>query len=114
MSKQLQLQIQKALDSTGGVVRYDELLSAALAGHVHLWSRKNSVILGAIQHNTLVFHLAAGRLKDVLILLEEAYSWARDQGVERAVFVGRRGWSKALQYHGWEVRNRLLLYERSL
>ena len=106
----------KALELTGGTITPTDMVEAALQGHVRAWFRNDSVIVGSARHRALVIHVASGDLDDVLDLLkEEVYDWGREQGCERTVFVGRRGWAKVLEHDGWRIVGKpQLMYERSL
>jgi hypothetical protein len=105
--------IEKALAQTGTIMTSEDLILAATEGLVRIFREKQSLVIVSVNHDkALVFHLAAGDLGDVLLAVEVAKAWGRDQEATRAVFIGRRGWRKVLR--GWTVRNRLYLYEQSL
>ncbi len=105
--------IQKALQQTGTIMTSEDLVVAAAEGHVRVFYEKESLVVCSVNsQNALIFHVAAGDMADVLLALEVAKAWGRDHGATRAVFIGRRGWSKVLR--GWSVTNKLYLYERSL
>lgn len=107
--------IRKALRSVGNTVTLTDLAIVAETGKVRGWTEENSILIAGVHHDALVFHLAAGDLKEVLSMLEGAYEWGREHGATRAVFIGRRGWVKSLvEELGWAVTGSLLLYERDI
>jgi hypothetical protein len=106
--------IRKALRSGGDIITPSDLLLAAEAGQIRAWTAGDSILVGGIHNDALVFHLGAGTYKEIFGLLEEAYAWGREQGAERAVFLGRKGWSKFKDDLGWTVTGTLLVYEREI
>lgn len=106
--------IKKALALGGDSVSIEDLVVAAEAGRVRVWHGDETILIGGVHNGRLVFHVAAGRLEEVMKLLPTAYEWGREQGADRAVFSGRRGWLKPLSTDGWVARKKLLLFERSL
>jgi len=106
--------VARALRSVGDTVTIMDLVKVAEGGGLRAWTEGDSLLLAGVHNEALVFHLAVGGLDSVLGMLEEAYDWGREHGATRAVFIGRRGWTKPLQKIGWAVTGRLLLYERQL
>ena len=62
--------------------------------------------------------IAGSRMKDWLPQLDEAVSdWARSNGMERLVALGRKGWLRHFQKYGWALRgdeDGRLLFEKEL
>lgn len=110
----LREKVEKALASTGGVYSADEIVASVQLGLMVAWTYGESILVGHIHNGTFVLHLAAGDLETIKALGESAYEWARQNGAERAVFIGRPGWERALADHEWEAKGSLTLYEKSL
>ena len=109
-----QNKIRKALQSVGNTVTMADLALAAEGGNIRAWFEGDSVLVAGVHHDALVFHLAVGDLQEVLSMREEAFEWGREHGATRAVFIGRRGWTKPLLDLGWAVTGSLLMYERDI
>jgi hypothetical protein len=97
----LHLKLQKALDLAGNTHDIDDVLDAVVADKAQVWSEKDrslvvTEIIDTPHVSTLRFWLAAGELDDVLILIDRALAWAKENGCHKAVFHGRKGWKRVL------------------
>lgn len=113
--------VRKALQTTGGLYALTDLAhlrAAARAGHLKVWGRDDSILIGVVDEyprkRVLRFFLAAGTLDVVLRLAEEAYVWGREHGCTDAMFIGRRGWARALADEGWEEMPKVRLFTKRL
>ena len=100
-------ELERALYYTGGTHDLDDLKAAAEAGEIQVWPGINSVMLTKIvdspRKRELVFFLAAGQMAEIKRLYHVVIDYGRDQGCERAVFVGRKGWDRSFltKDEGW-------------
>lgn len=86
------------------------------AGEARLFEGQAAVLVAVIEdHPTgpaLCLWLAGGR-QDELVndLRPKAEAWGRENGCDRALIMGRRGWIKALKQHDYRPRAVVLVKE---
>ena len=106
-------ELERALKYTGGTHSLEDLQEAAEAGEIQIWPGVESIMLTKLvdspQKKELVFFLAAGQMAEVERLYHVVLDWGKKQGCERAVFVGRAGWSKSFltRSEGWVETHRV-------
>lgn len=110
--------LDAALGYAGGTHTLGDVLQAILAGEAHLHEAEGAAIvtevLVAPRNRTLNFWLATGELQAVVALSREVMERAkREWGCDKAVFLGRRGWAKALEAEGW-TKEPMVLMSRQL
>ena len=106
-------ELARALKYTGGTHTLEDLKEAAESGEIQVWPGVRSVMLTKLvdspQKKELVFFLAAGQMAEVERLYHHVLDWGKKRGCERAVFVGRAGWSKSFltRTEGWVETHRV-------
>ena len=99
--------IREALEYGHGTHTVQDLMTEVEQGHARAWVEQDNVIIARIeeypQKRILCFWLAAGELEPLLEMAKEVYEWGREEGCDMARMIGRRGWKKPLQEHGWGV-----------
>lgn len=70
------------------------------SGHAQLWPAPSAAVVTEIDtyptgFRELNFWLAAGDMKQILVMQPHIERWAKDQGCDRIAIRGRRGWLRA-------------------
>lgn len=116
MSAEVRAQLQRALDHAGNTHTLEDVAHEVAAGNAQFWLNERAVIVTEVTEypevTELNFWLCGGDLGPVLELAEQVYRWGREQGCDRAVFTGRKGWAPVLKAHGWEPA--LVCYSKEL
>ena len=91
--------LQKALDSSpGDVYSLEDVKDAIETGRAQVFARGESILITEILIGSLgkimAIWLAAGDIEDIAELEQIACDAARKFGCKKAVFNGRRGWTK--------------------
>lgn len=110
-------QVERAL-GYANTYNVAEMAVEILEGRAQLWDENGAMIVTQLDYKPretiLRFWIAAGDLQDVLKLANKVYEWGRELGCKRAMFIGRKGWTKPLTAHGWEADKRMVLFEKEL
>ena len=98
--------IEAALDRSGDLNTWDEVVSGINSGRMQLWPAEQGCIVTEIvvYHNRKALHvfLAGGKLDEILQMTESVKEWAKLMGCSFATFDGRLGWQKPLEKIGWK------------
>ena len=98
--------IKAALDRSGDLNTWDEVVSGIHSGRMQLWPAEQGCIVTEIvvYHNRKALHifLAGGKLDEILQMTESVKEWAKLMGCSFATFDGRLGWQKPLEKIGWK------------
>jgi hypothetical protein len=110
--------LDAALGYAGGTHTLGDVLETILAGGAMLHEREGAAIVTEFleypRRRVLNFWLATGELDAVIALSRELLERAKNEwGCQEAVFLGRRGWEKALTSEGW-AREPMVLMSRQL
>lgn len=111
-------QIEAALEYAGGTHTFEDVAAAVDAGAMQLWTGPNSVVVTEIlqfpRYKALNFFLAGGNMAELEAMHGGIIEWAREQGCERALFTGRKGWERTfLTRTGW-TNSELVVLEKVL
>lgn len=106
-------QVERALEYAGGTHTVGDVEDALLAGDAQLWVQGDGLVVSEIedmpQKRVMRLWLAAGELADITSLWPDIRAFAAEQGCDRMVVLGRRGWWPTLESLGW--RRTLVVYE---
>lgn len=100
-------QFERALREAGGTHTIEDLAKLIDEQKVKLWDGGDSLILTEIyefpQKTVLNFWIAVGRRPTLLKMQRYICSYAITQGVDSAIFTGRRGWGRTelMDGEGW-------------
>ena len=91
--------LREALAHAGDTYTLEDINDGVASGRFQEWSAGRSVIITELRETPRVrsihFFLAAGDLRELKPLAELALQWGREQGAQRASFIGRFGWLKS-------------------
>lgn len=99
--------IEAALVYAGGTHTFDDIVAGVAAGDYQFWPGPSSVVITEIVEyprlRALNFFLAGGgNLAELEAMTPHILEWGRTQGCTRALFTGRRGWTRTfLTRTGW-------------
>lgn len=110
----------KALAHGGNTHTIADLTALAERGLVQVWPGPTSVIITELGDHPrcrlLTLVVAAGNLRELEAMLPGVLAWGKSRGATRAVFAGRRGWSRPRKsspaWDGWEPT--LVVMEKAL
>jgi hypothetical protein len=109
--------LDAALGYAGGTHTLGDVLSAVLDGRATLHETEGAAIVTEFieypRRRVLNFWLATGALGPVIELSRRVMEWGKGEGCAEAVFLGRRGWVKALEGEGW-TQEPMVLMSRQL
>ncbi len=93
--------LDAALARDGGFFALEDVAAAIGRGEAQFWPGKRSAIVTQFwtfpRARALHFWLAGGDLSEITDQMQPVIeAWARDQGCQRSIIAGRRGWLKAL------------------
>ena len=98
--------IEAALDRSGDLNTWSEVVAGIHSGRMQLWPTEQGCIVTEIvvYHNRKALHifLAGGKLDEILQMTESVKEWAKLMGCSFATFDGRLGWQKPLEKIGWK------------
>ncbi len=87
----------------------EDVAAYVAANPVHFWAGRRSVLITEfIEYPRYrAFRLwlggaAPGQLRDLMALTEHAVAWAKAEGAERVIVMGRKGWARALRHYGFQ------------
>lgn len=65
------------------------------SGHAQVWPDTDAVLLTQLPDSgELNIWLAAGKMEQVIELSRDACWWAKQRGITKAYFTGRKGWAR--------------------
>lgn len=104
--------LETALISYGETHSKDEVWSLIESGKAQFWPLPNAALVTQIdKHNTglteLRVWLAGGDVHEIASQEPIIEQWAKDEGCQRAVIFGRRGWQRTL--HGFRDAGAILI-----
>lgn len=112
----LRSRLEEALERGGGDHTIAELADEVRAGRAQCFHNTRAVVFTQIErhglYSALRVYVAAGALDDVMSLQPELEHFARAEGCDRLVMIGRRGWKSVLPKFGWAET--MVVYERPL
>lgn len=99
--------LEKALSHSLGTHTVGDVVRQILDGEAQLWEEPDALIVTEVQQTprkrVLHFWLATGDMTAVVDLHHRILRWGREEmGCDVATLSGRKGWTKALEEHGWE------------
>lgn len=99
--------LEEALGHGIGTHTVGDVVQQILEGNAQLWEELDALIVTEVQQTprrrVLHFWLATGDMRAVVDLHERILRWGREEmGCDVATLSGRRGWTRALEAHGWE------------
>lgn len=101
--------IQQALDRNGNTHSLEDIKELVLCGEAQFWPGEKSVgvteLMKAPNYLTLHGWIAAGELDEVLEMTDRAAKWGKEQGCERMVLSGRRGWERAMRHTDFSFKH---------
>ena len=107
--------IESALDKGGDTHSFLDVVEGVLSGHMQLWPGEEGCAVTEIVNypNKKVLHvfLAAGDLKRITNMHEDAVEWGKSQGCNGMSLSGRSGWKKILEKEGWKQQQVVLVKE---
>jgi hypothetical protein len=98
--------ISAALEHAGRTHTLDDVRETIARGDGQLWAGADCALVTTIEtsptRKTLLLWLAGGDISELINEWRaEAESWGREMGCTMSMVIGRRGWVKALQPHGY-------------
>ncbi len=103
--------LEKALKDGGDTHGLADVAEGIAAGRFRVWERDDTIVITEIiptpKAVILHFWLATGEMEDVVKLVNEAIK--KTPEATRATFIGRKGWSKVLDW-----KHDMLLYQKEL
>lgn len=80
------------------------------------WTKGDGIIITEIlqfpQNRAVNFWLVAGRMADCIALEPDICRWARLQGCNRSIGIGRKGWIPSLEKLGYRAKG--IAFEKAL
>jgi hypothetical protein len=108
--------LEEALLRGGGDHTIAELAEEVRIGRAQCFHNTRAIVFTQIErhktHAALRVYVAAGALEDVMSLQPEVEHLARQEGCDRLIMIGRRGWKSVLPKFGWNET--MVVYERPL
>ena len=78
-------------------------------GECQAWPSHGSIAVTEIRQHprnrALNIWLAAGRVQDFLEIEPQVRAWGRRQGCTKLTLTGRKGWSRVLDKHDWQLHS---------
>lgn len=100
--------LEAALAYSGDTHEIQDVFEAVVKGDMQFWSNDRCAVVTEIitYPRKRVFHifLAGGELSAIRELEAGAVEWAKQYGCTDIRLSGRKGWLKALQNDGWELK----------
>lgn len=99
--------ILRGLQDSDGNFAERDILTALLIDHMALWRNEKAVLVAQVATfpRRRVCHLlilAGDDMSEWLQFLAVIEAWAREMKCDAIEELGRKGWVKALEGHGWE------------
>ena len=93
--------LERALEEHPGTYAKEDVWAEVASGQSQLWPLANSVVVTTLRtyptgYRELRGWLAAGEVAEIAALEPFICGWAKENGCQRFVLTGRRGWVKAL------------------
>jgi hypothetical protein len=105
----LRIQIESALEYSGGTHGFDDIADGVQDGRFQLWPGIKSVVITEIivypRLKDLHYFLAGGDLDELKQMRPYIERWGKDLGCTRVSLAGRKGWYKTfLRDEGYEPK----------
>jgi hypothetical protein len=108
----LYIKLQQALDHAGNTHTIADVVRLAQEGRAQWWGDEHGSIVTELvaypRRKVVRYWLAAGELGRVLALEERVNRWAKAEGANRAVLLGRPGWRRWAPARGWQPEGVIL------
>jgi hypothetical protein len=105
----LRPEIQAALDYADGTHTFDDITAMVLHGKLRFWPLQKSALLTEVvefpQEKHYHMFLGGGDLQEILEMHPQVEQAARQAGCTKLSVTGRRGWVRALEAHGWQLKH---------
>ena len=102
--------ILRALPYTKGTHTLDDVCLALMGGNLKLWRRPDAMVITEFvtypRRKVLHHFLVAGDLGQVIDMQPEIIEFARRNGCDALTGVGRPGWARVTERHGWQMQDR--------
>jgi hypothetical protein len=99
--------LRDALRRAGSTHTVQDLIDLARAGKAQFWERGGTLVVTEVvefpRRKVLRFWVAGGDLDDVERLMPQIEQWGREQGATMAEAIGRRGWARRSEAHGYNA-----------
>jgi len=100
--------IEAALEYAGGTHTIEDIEAGLTSGQFTFWPGQRCAIVTELnvypRFKALNIFLVGGDLQEILEMEPHICAWAKAHGCERVYQIGRPGWKRALEAHGYQVR----------